>query len=43
MIQRALVSAMLGVLSKMNPGLHYSFGMDEDGNVPSQAAIKGGR
>jgi hypothetical protein len=43
MIQRAFVSTILGVVGKMNPGLHYSFGMDESGYAPKQSAVKEGR
>lgn len=41
MIQRALASAILGIVQKMN-AVHFSYGMDENGNVPSQEMIKDG-
>lgn len=41
MIQRALASAILGIVQKMN-AVHFSYGMDENGNVPSQELIKDG-
>jgi len=43
MIQRAFVSTILGIIGKMNPGMHYSFGMDENGSIPNETAIKEGR
>jgi hypothetical protein len=41
MVQRALVSAILAIVQKMN-AVHFSYGIDETGDVPSQGKIEKG-
>jgi hypothetical protein len=41
LVQRALVSAILGIVQKMN-AVHFSYGIDETGDVPGQTKMDKG-